>query len=1380
MGKTCSQLICKGGCGKIRNNFEDLYSLSLEVQGKKTLKDSLEKYISEERIEDFFCSNCQKKVNVIKRTSFAELPNILIIHLQRIIFNYETFMNEKINSRLEFPRKLNLKAYATEVINNIEQEESSNNISSSLTSNNNENIKSQNEAEENSENNNNSQQKEQDAESSKEFKERVFHKSDDYYEYELVGVVVHLGVANAGHYYSYINIQREGTCNKMNFNPNDDSHVRKWMTFNDSSVMNFNLDQMETECFGGSANGKDDAEDLIGWSKKNDWDNSKNAYMLVYERVNKTPITMVIPESQLKQEEALEMKMNYDSINNNDNKENNEDKKNVKLEKEEKSNNDKIIDISKNLTLDSQNSIDCQKKNFIKILEQKRLNEQVITINKSNCYKILKEIHKITSGNAKVSLDCNDTAISRRDITSENIYNFIFYNEDKNEYSYYIPFYMYGKSEKRLLPAAHMREVLLDNLLFSNDQNIFCNEFSEFLDKAVSNLYEFYSKDKNKTENENLYKQTFEVLLGYALNILSKSSSRDALGKLVNNLNKFLESFPEFSKLCLENLANNKELVTDILFSSEENSNLAYKNLVVNAMINYAKFYKNNIISYRELKADYGKNNNNIINNEISEFLNSSKPLVFILLDYLIDLMPCEVAKIWNRMLAYLELFESLATAGNELILDYLFENQLVSRLIDLALGKESPLYRKGESRCEMGNKIAPPKFTPLLNTVSNLVRRSFTETFTKESYTGKKHFPNTFIPLNDNPDKIYSLSANDFECLHQRAFYKKCIKDGYNNCALSKLLAHLMFDNFELSKKRIYMIMEAVNEGISLQDAKAACELIFNVSNINDRYAVTRLEWIFGIPQLQLKLTDIAFPGVTKSHNYEQQQDKNKENKFHSNSEKIFKFVSSILYGTSLESLIDRLLYKYQASSDFISILNYFFSIVFKNPITFIYFDALPHPKDEKLKLKDFIFHSANEELSRIYNITNSESKFEKAIKGITTFMDCYERKKQEFSAVLLAEAEGSTETSCPVPEKFKFQPAYVIGDLSKEIIHHREDDVINKHNLYCFEFDYENSIECSLDEEQKFNHDNKDTLQGLDTQRNLNQYIDDEGDVVADSNNNHKQDDVVISSVNNNKNENKNDDLNFANREEEKVSPPQKESSNKNNANNTNTATYSDEENSTQFNSETESKNKNKNYININNNSSNNKLINIKSSNSSDYSTGGHNYSNNYTGNKAIEDYTKNNEESFFKRNIEKLITNETPYVRLNPVLKQPPKATLHNQNCLRRIVLYNNSDNDYKVRFSFYTEDEFENFYLPKSDIIVIAKKNSVVNVQTFVKHDYLLPWNEFNYLIDCELYETGNNNTDNRFKDSNVSFKRSMSQADMKGDTANPAPLGILNF
>ena len=33
---------------------------------------------------------------------------------------------------------------------------------------------------------------------------------DDCYEYKLVGVNVHSGTANQGHYWSYINIKREG------------------------------------------------------------------------------------------------------------------------------------------------------------------------------------------------------------------------------------------------------------------------------------------------------------------------------------------------------------------------------------------------------------------------------------------------------------------------------------------------------------------------------------------------------------------------------------------------------------------------------------------------------------------------------------------------------------------------------------------------------------------------------------------------------------------------------------------------------------------------------------------------------------------------------------------------------------------------------------------------------------------------------------------------------------------------------------------------------------------------------------------------------------------------------------------------------------------
>ena len=38
-----------------------------------------------------------------------KLPNVLVVHLKRFYLNYETFKTKKINSKFEFPKKLNLK-----------------------------------------------------------------------------------------------------------------------------------------------------------------------------------------------------------------------------------------------------------------------------------------------------------------------------------------------------------------------------------------------------------------------------------------------------------------------------------------------------------------------------------------------------------------------------------------------------------------------------------------------------------------------------------------------------------------------------------------------------------------------------------------------------------------------------------------------------------------------------------------------------------------------------------------------------------------------------------------------------------------------------------------------------------------------------------------------------------------------------------------------------------------------------------------------------------------------------------------------------------------------------------------------------------------------
>mmetsp|Transcript_8203 Transcript_8203/g.16159 ORF Transcript_8203/g.16159 Transcript_8203/m.16159 type:complete len:2815 (-) Transcript_8203:1874-10318(-) len=219
-GKTCSLMICKE-CNTTLERQEDFYSLSLDVKHSKTLEQSLDRLIADDTINDFLCETCDKKVDIVKRTLLKDLPNILVVHLQRIVFDFDTFNNVKINTRLEFPHNLDLKKFTKKGL---------------------------------------------------EAKEDDILDPDEF-SYELVGIVVHTGTADSGHYYSYCRQRR----------PDGTSDPQKWIELNDSVVKNFDKDKIESECYGGVD------ESDTNWVK---FENNKNAYMLVYERKLKTPLTV--------------------------------------------------------------------------------------------------------------------------------------------------------------------------------------------------------------------------------------------------------------------------------------------------------------------------------------------------------------------------------------------------------------------------------------------------------------------------------------------------------------------------------------------------------------------------------------------------------------------------------------------------------------------------------------------------------------------------------------------------------------------------------------------------------------------------------------------------------------------------------------------------------------------------------------------------------------------------------------------------------------------------------------------------------------------------------------------------------------------------------
>jgi len=207
--------------------MEPFYNLSLdidkEVHSSAGIYDSLRKMVKGQIIEDYECDGCNQKVNITQRVLLADMPNVLIVHLKRIVFCFDTLQNDKVNSRFEFPNVLDLKDYSFK-----------------------ETMK--------------------DTEGLEEELKALKEVHDDEYVYRLVGVNVHLGTADHGHYYSIINIRR-GTEEPQG--DEDEAKWRKveadpWKVFDDATVKQFAFaSDLKNEAFGGERESSSKASDAM-------------------------------------------------------------------------------------------------------------------------------------------------------------------------------------------------------------------------------------------------------------------------------------------------------------------------------------------------------------------------------------------------------------------------------------------------------------------------------------------------------------------------------------------------------------------------------------------------------------------------------------------------------------------------------------------------------------------------------------------------------------------------------------------------------------------------------------------------------------------------------------------------------------------------------------------------------------------------------------------------------------------------------------------------------------------------------------------------------------------------------------------------------------
>jgi len=224
-GILTTQCIGKGSCSHRSERDEPFLTLPIEIKNKKSIYDSLDALVTGETLEGdnaYACDFCAAKVTARRRLCIRSLPNFLVLTLRRFDFDMDTMNRVKLNNYCDFPLLLNMEPYTLEAVMR------------------------------------------KDAQSAQEDKEAESPASEeipaDYFQYQLRGVVIHMGLAEAGHYYSYILDKASG----------------KWIEFNDANVEEFNPDNLPKEAFGS-------AEKLL--SEENG--KQRNAYIVLYERTQK-------------------------------------------------------------------------------------------------------------------------------------------------------------------------------------------------------------------------------------------------------------------------------------------------------------------------------------------------------------------------------------------------------------------------------------------------------------------------------------------------------------------------------------------------------------------------------------------------------------------------------------------------------------------------------------------------------------------------------------------------------------------------------------------------------------------------------------------------------------------------------------------------------------------------------------------------------------------------------------------------------------------------------------------------------------------------------------------------------------------------------------
>jgi len=199
----------------VKARLEQFCALQLDVKGAQDITQSLAAFVAPDVLDGdnrYLCEEAGRKVDAVKRVALQTLPRTLVLHLKRFEFQVEYQQLVKNNDFCSFPVRLDMSPYTADALSlsGVPRGEDRGNGAGSL--------------------------------------------ADGSSWYRLAGVIVHVGTADSGHYYSLV---RQGD---------------QWVGLNDEEAYALPAGAVpEADCFG-------------GYDHALHPDLQRSAYMIFYER----------------------------------------------------------------------------------------------------------------------------------------------------------------------------------------------------------------------------------------------------------------------------------------------------------------------------------------------------------------------------------------------------------------------------------------------------------------------------------------------------------------------------------------------------------------------------------------------------------------------------------------------------------------------------------------------------------------------------------------------------------------------------------------------------------------------------------------------------------------------------------------------------------------------------------------------------------------------------------------------------------------------------------------------------------------------------------------------------------------------------------------